>query len=1268
MFTKVREHKVMPSAGFTVKSSHFLHLSPDRAVSLFRQLLWAEAGRAGIGRHLINVPDCINVGDGGVDAYIDDAHPTDDDVIPEGSSVYQIKSSDLEPKACQRELHINGDLSKPLKDELVHRLEKGAAYILVLAADITDSKVRARRNAILGDLAKSGFDNAQIRVYTATQLAGFTNRHPSLVVSLRPELSASHPYETWGNSLNIKHPAVFVMESDRQALADQITTVLRDRSRCPVIRLTGLPGVGKTRLAYESLRADDLRHEVLYVRSAAELAGSLLIHTLVNDPNASAILVVDECDLSQHSLLSNTFAEVGPRFALITISFELGRVPMPTVSLHAEPLQMQTIEDILQQEYPGLPKPAAHRLAQFADGYPHIALLLADQYARDSSIDAYFSVPDDWLLNRLIGGSASTDSYQFRTTKNVLMGLSLFQRIGVSGIGEPEGRWLAERVGVTWTEFLEVLARERDRGTVQGEYYVFVTPFMLRIHLLEEWWRIRGFTDGNSLNEFVSSMPDNERLGLLRRFLEHFPYVAAVPRGASFVQELLAEGGVASNYNLLNSEIGGRLFLALTEALPEASLQTARRVIGNRRREDLLEFRDGRRAMVESLMRMAVWRELFQPAARLLLALGEAETESWSNNASGEFANLFSFGLGPAAPTEAPPSERLPILKEALSSASPERRTLGLLACQQALSAWPSHRAIGAEYQGVRQEPNLWQPVTYGELFDAYRATWTVTKELLSHFDGEDRARVVHVLLSSARGLSRLQAMDDMVVETLRELADDPGVDRRELIAKAVEILHYDSSRIHSETKLKWEQLASELSGDSFSSRMERYVAMDLLEDHFDEEGQQVDQAQPQIEMLASQAVEMPHLLTGEINWLVTKQARSGNRFGYALGNRDVERVFLLGVIDAQAAAGDDGDLSFLGGYLWAIAEQEPEKWESLLDGFASAPSQAQWVVELTWRSGRLTERASSRVLRAIRAGITSPDSLRFFRYGPLVRSLTAEAFSDWMDVLLDADGLSAVSTALDLLVMYGGYNQSTEPARKVVFHPAWFRPADGGRHPSHDSFWWAHIAEALCNDHPDVALELAQLMLAHIGETGTIVEWLSEEPSQVLNIATRQRPWEVWQIASSMLGPPIDRRAFLVGHWLKGSDVFGSGGSHILQDVPQPLIWAWVEACPETRLLRLTEFVPRLMCGPKDDSCLARELLVRYGHDSSVRSLLRANFSSEGWIGLQTQHLLRKKSWLLDLHSQETDANVLLWINEYLGEIEVDINWARQREERDGW
>ena len=55
---------------FTVRNEDLERLDPEGAVELFRELLWAEASRLGIGKNLINVPSAIFVKDGGIDAEI----------------------------------------------------------------------------------------------------------------------------------------------------------------------------------------------------------------------------------------------------------------------------------------------------------------------------------------------------------------------------------------------------------------------------------------------------------------------------------------------------------------------------------------------------------------------------------------------------------------------------------------------------------------------------------------------------------------------------------------------------------------------------------------------------------------------------------------------------------------------------------------------------------------------------------------------------------------------------------------------------------------------------------------------------------------------------------------------------------------------------------------------------------------------------------------------------------------------------------------------
>ncbi|GAI46476.1 unnamed protein product, partial [marine sediment metagenome] len=203
----------------------------------------------------------------------------------------------------------------------------------------------------------------------------------------------------------------------------------------------------------------------------------------------------------------------------------------------------------------------------------------------------------------------------------------------------------------------------------------------------------------------------------------------------------------------------------------------------------------GRREVVWSLERIAIWRELFTGAAKILLALGEAENETYANNASGIFAELFSLGYGPLAPTEASPEERFPVLVDALESNSKEKRILALNACDQALESQHLSRTIGAEYQGLKKEPNLWTPKTYGELFDSYRRVWQLILDKLDFLQEEEQQRAVGILLDNSRGLTLISNLSDMVIDTVEELREKPFVSNKEVLKRVIEILHYDGDR-----------------------------------------------------------------------------------------------------------------------------------------------------------------------------------------------------------------------------------------------------------------------------------------------------------------------------------------------------------------------------------------------------------------------------------------------------------------------------------------
>src|SRR5581483_133298 len=251
----------------------------------------------------------------------------------------------------------------------------------------------------------------------------------------------------------------------------------------------------------------------------------------------------------------------------------------------------------------------------------------------------------------------------------------------------------------------------------QGNSTLYITPKLLHIKLWTEWWEMYGSAEEFKLEEFIITNPATQPPKQLNDtmvgwFCDMFRYARESQVASRVVTELLGEKGPFQNSDLLKKKLGADFFLALTEANPEAALKCLEKTVGTWSKKELLEFQTGRREVIWSLERIAIWKNNFKDAARLLLKLGEAENERYSNNASGVFAGLFTAGYGDVATTELPAIERLPVLLEALDSESKEKRMLGIKAADVALETQSFTRFVGAEYQGLRRKPELWKPKT----------------------------------------------------------------------------------------------------------------------------------------------------------------------------------------------------------------------------------------------------------------------------------------------------------------------------------------------------------------------------------------------------------------------------------------------------------------------------------------------------------------------------------------------------------------------------
>jgi hypothetical protein len=813
---------------------------------------------------------------------------------------------------------------------------------------------------------------------------------------------------------------------------------------------------------------------------------------------------------------------------------------------------------------------------------------------------------------------------------------------------------------ITWGKFQEIIRNLKERKILQGENTLYITPKALHIYLWIDWWDT--YSTGFNMDDFSKNLPEP----LKEWFYEIFKYAAESQAASRVVQSLLGDSGPFNNDTYLKTKLGANFFLALAEADPEAALERLKKTIGTWSKGRLLEFTTGRREVIWALERIAMHGKLFPDAARLLLDLGEAENETWSNNASGVFAALFSPASGRVATTEAPPEERFPILKEAIESSSKERRLLALNACSAALQSGHFVRMIGAEYQGLK-ELKLWTPKTWGEIFDAYRRVWALLKDKLESMDEDEQQKAIHILIEHVRGLGAEPNLFDMVINTLSELSGKSYVRKEDLIATIVQILHYERERLPQEKLQRWEKLRDELIGTDYSSLLRRYVGMDLLEDHFNDNGEYIDQTQPRIEELAQQAIDNIELVKMNIEWLVVTETQNCSRFGYELGSRDKGFSLLPSLLEAQKRAGKSSNITLLGGYFRALFEKNQKEWEMQLDQLALHPELNKLVAELTWRSG-LTDKSALRMLELIRKGVSDKGHFQMLRgniRGLLVRTITTIA-----EFLLDCNDAYSISILLQLYDSYYIHGESKLPLPeqttfKMLTHPSLIGKNEPYRRNTMDEFNWSLVAKKFINNYSARSLELAETMLEHFEEEGSIVNTYSKYVMEILDGITSRFPIEVWELITKFIGPPIDTRAWHITRWLRGSDLFdNTGGS--LRMIPLDKIWEWVEKDVGKRARYLASFVPNRLFREEGKVCLAREVLCRYGSREDVLHSFAANYSTEGWSGPASLHYQTKKQQLLDFRKDEGSPNVKRWIDEYIASLDRQIEREKIEEERE--
>ena len=208
------------------------------------------------------------------------------------------------------------------------------------------------------------------------RIATWVRTHPSLILWVRNKigrpLQGWQPYDNWANSPSGLQEEYIVDEELRlydgtnseqgKSVGDGLQELRFRLSQNGVsVRLTGLSGVGKTRLV-----------QALFDERVGEhaLNPSLAYYTDISDSplpdppsfasqllatKAKAVLIIDNCSLELHRNLTKSCA--GSMVSLLTVEYDIrDDLPEETDVFRLEPSSDDVIEKLVQERYPFIAK------------------------------------------------------------------------------------------------------------------------------------------------------------------------------------------------------------------------------------------------------------------------------------------------------------------------------------------------------------------------------------------------------------------------------------------------------------------------------------------------------------------------------------------------------------------------------------------------------------------------------------------------------------------------------------------------------------------------------------------------------------------------------------------------------------------------------------------------------------------------------------------------------------------------------------------------
>ncbi|PWK72893.1 hypothetical protein LX99_04223 [Mucilaginibacter oryzae] len=724
----------------SVQSREIEELNADQLTRLLQMLLGLEVQKRDL-HGFYYVSRKITTGDGGEDARITVDDTKSSNWVTNKLTLFQCKATSLIPSQVEAELLVTDPATKEkkLKPVLKEVLDNGGHYILFMSVDASTRNGIAKRTEKMMEACQSvglTYQENQFDVFDANKIAEWASEYISTIAYVlecngRTRLAVFRTWHQWSldyqEHLNFKFEDAYL-----QTQISEIKTLLKTEN---AIRVIGHSGIGKTRLVHEIFKPDpqnsdteqnQLNAAVVYY-DAALVQDSELEKYIVNFKETTVgIIVIDNCPNERHIVLAGLVRN-NSRIKIVSIDFSLETDEKNVIKLSRK-IQENTVKSMLKTRYPAFTESEIEHLAQLAEGYPKMVELLEDAVTKNGPNTINTQLPKDFIQKLVFGRRDPNDGdydvikscaifseFNFIDDENndLIQNQARLQELG------KHRNFIATSVcnpAINERTFFQTCKKFKDERNIleRRGYTLTVVPTPLAANLAADW--ILNYPP-EKFQEFCTSLVD---AGLIEAFCKRLRSLDQIERAKSLVEQLWGPQGPFASAEVLNTELGSRLFRSVVEVNPEATVNALATLYSNYTVPEIKAIDKGRRNLIWSLEKLVFRKETYEEASAILAKFAAGETENLGNNATDQFLQTFHVFI---PGTEASLMQRLSVLDYCLEESEPEYLDLALNAINESLKSHSFQRMGGAESQGFGTKLIDYVPETWDEIYSYWEET-----------------------------------------------------------------------------------------------------------------------------------------------------------------------------------------------------------------------------------------------------------------------------------------------------------------------------------------------------------------------------------------------------------------------------------------------------------------------------------------------------------------------------------------------------------------